>query len=207
MRTLCRCPCTSSVRHTYCFRCLLSMYVRKYSHYTPYPFSLSLPPNLHCLPRYQNDERGERYSPPARVMCVSACMRGMCVSVCVRACVCVRVCFGVRVCVSACVCACVSARACVRLRVCICVCKCHVTLCVHVCVCVRACVRACECLRLSLLSTMCSQEYDKLHGLSQTMSGVCLLRPLCMHLLPLSMETGMCSGGRRRTAGPCLSVH
>ena len=49
------------------------------------------------------------------------------------------------------------------------------------CVCVRACmrvcvcVRACECLRLSLLSTMCSQESDNRHGLqvSLTMSGVC----------------------------------
>jgi len=102
-------------------------------------------------------------------MCVSACVR-VCacefVLVCVRACV--RMCVCVRACV--CVCACVCASVCVRLRVC--VCECHVSLCVHVCVCVSAGVLVCECLRLVLLSTICSQESEKRHGLSLTTSGV-----------------------------------
>ena len=59
-----------------------------------------------------------------------------------------------------------------RLCVCVCVRDCRVPLFVHVCVCVRACVRSCECLCLSLLSTICSQESDKRHGLSLTTSGV-----------------------------------
>jgi len=46
------------------------------------------------------------------------------------------------------------------------------SVCVHICVCVSASVRACECLRLSLLSTICSQENDKRHGLSLTTSRV-----------------------------------
>ena len=55
-------------------------------------------------------------------------------------------------------CACVS---CVYLRACVCV---RASLFwstrvrVRICVCVSACVRACECLRLSLLSTICSQD-------------------------------------------------
>jgi len=88
--------------------------------------------------------------PPARVMCVSACVSArarvacvcLCACVCVRAslfwCVCVHmyVCVCLRVCV--CVCACVCASACVRVRVrmpCVCV-RAHM----RVCVWVRACV-------------------------------------------------------------------
>ena len=38
---LCHCQCTSSVRHACCFRRLLSLYVRKFLHYTPCSFSFS----------------------------------------------------------------------------------------------------------------------------------------------------------------------
>jgi hypothetical protein len=70
--------CTCYVRHARCFQWLLLLYVRKYSHYTPCPFSLSLLPNPHCLPHYQAHARVEGSSPP-RVSCVYP-----------RACVCVR---------------------------------------------------------------------------------------------------------------------
>jgi len=143
-RALRHCTCTCSVRHACCFRWLLSLYVRKYSHHTP--FSLSLLPNLHCFPLTWLTHSGRGNPPPsARVMCVSACGCA-CTCVCLRACVCVRAslswCVRVRVYVCASVCACVSARACMRLRVCVCVRECHVCVRAHmrVCVCVRACM-------------------------------------------------------------------
>jgi len=154
--------CTCYVHHARCFQWLLLLYVRKYSHYTPCPFSLSLLPNPHCLPHYQAHARVEGSSPP-RVSCVypraSVCVRECHVSVCVWACVCVRVCLGV----FACVCTCASVRACVcvylRVRACICVCvcvlECHVSVCMHVCGCVPARGRVCECVCISLLSTLC----------------------------------------------------
>jgi len=51
--------CTRQTHHAYtcylrnalCYQWWLSLYVRKYSHYTPCPFSLFLHPNPHCLPR------------------------------------------------------------------------------------------------------------------------------------------------------------
>jgi len=158
LRALGHCACSCSVRHACCFRRLLSLYMQKYSHYTPCPFSVFLLPNLHCLPPYQADARVDSlrgYSPP-RVSCVypRACVsvRAWHVRVCVRACVCVRVCFGV----CACVCTCVCLRACVRVCVCVCACGCasacvrvrarmpsHDSVCVHVCMCMSECVRAC----------------------------------------------------------------
>ena len=147
--------------------------VRKYSRYTPWPFSLSLLSNLHSLPPFPGSRMRGGVIPSARVMCVSACVFAcacMASSVCLCACVCVRASLFWCVCVRVYVC--VSARACMRLCVCVCVCECHVSVCGHVCMCVRACVRACKYLRLSLLSTICSQESDKRHGLSLTMSGV-----------------------------------
>ena len=136
-------PCTSQIRlrmYLPCLSCLFTatnlpmvviIVVRKYSHYTPCPFSLSLLPNIHC----------------PRLMCTG---RGTSLRVC-HVCVCVRVCVCVLGCVRVmCVFACV--RVCVRASV-------------------PACVRA-GCLCLSLLSTICSQEPDKRHGLSLTMSGV-----------------------------------
>jgi len=154
--------CACYVRHVLCYWWLLSLYVRKYSHYYPCPFSLSPLPNPHCLPPYQADARREGSSPP-HVSCVyprvCVCVRAfhVCVYVCV--CVCVRVSLFGRVCVSVyvrvyvCVCMCVSARACVRLRACVCVCQAHVSVCMPVCV--SACMRACECLSPPLISTSC----------------------------------------------------
>jgi len=144
--------CTCYVRHARCFQWLLLLYVRKYSHYTPCPFSLSLLPNPHCLPHYQTHARVEGSSPP-RVSCVypRAYVRAReChVSVCMLACVCVQVCLSLRACV------CVY----LRVRACVCVCvyvlECHVSVCMHVCGCVPARGRACECVCISLLSTIC----------------------------------------------------
>jgi len=42
---------TCYVRNALYYQWWLSLYVRKYSHYTPCPFSLFLLPNPHCLPR------------------------------------------------------------------------------------------------------------------------------------------------------------
>jgi len=133
--------------------------------------------------------------------CVRACVHVMCVSVCVRVCackfnwVCVRECVRVRacVCVCVCVCACVCASTCVRLRVCVCVRQAHVSVCVPVCVSAR--VRACECLRRPLLSTICSQESDKRHGLSPMTSGVCSCLygsgTFCLHTMMFQTSTYM----------------
>jgi len=148
------------------------LYVRKYFHDTPCPPSLSLfcpTSTVSPLTRLTQAGRGT----PLRVchvcICVRVCVCACHVCVCMRACVCVRVYFSV----CACVCTCVCLRACVRVCLCVRVCECHVSVCVHVCVCVSACVRACECLCLALLSTICSQESDKRHGLSLSTSGVC----------------------------------
>jgi len=143
------CACTCPVRHACCFWWLISLYVRKYSHYTLWPFSLSIMYNLHSLPSSQTHARGEGQSPP-RVSCVylraSWRVRAWHVCVCVRAfvraclfwCVFVHmyVCMCVRVCVCVCTCVCASAcvRACVRMP-CVCV-RAHM----RVCVWVRACV-------------------------------------------------------------------
>ena len=164
--------------------------MRKYSHYTPCPFSLSLPPKLHCLPPYQADARGEGYSPP-RVSYVDprACVhvRAQYVCVYVRACVCVRVCFGVCACVCACLC-------CVRVTVCVCVCVCAST-CVRVrvrmpCVCMRArmrvsaCVRVCERLHLSILSpTTFPSILTQSASLSQRLGSTCLGFYVCIFYL------------------------
>jgi len=144
------CACTCLVRHVRCFQWLLSLFVRKYSHYTPCSFSLFLLPNLLCLPPYQADTRREASSPP-RVLCVypRGCVRVRAchVCVCVRACGCVRVPLGV----CACLCTCVFLSACVcvclRVRMCVCVCAsaCANAICMcacsmRVCVSVRACV-------------------------------------------------------------------
>jgi len=90
-------------------------------------FSLSLLPNLNCLPPYQADVRRQGYPclTSACFLCVSACVCACAVCVCVvRVCAfefvvvcvraCVRVCVHVRVCAR--VCACMCARACVRVR-------------------------------------------------------------------------------------------
>jgi len=154
--------CTCYVCHARCFWWLLLLYVLKYSHYTPCPFSLSLLPNPHCLPHYQAHARVEGSFPPCvscvyprAYVCVSECH----VSVCVRACVCVRVCLDVFACVSTCASlhACVCVYLCVRSCVCVCVCvlECHVSVCKHTCGCVPVHGRACECVCLSLLSTIC----------------------------------------------------
>ena len=58
-----------------------------YSHYAPCPFSVFLLPNLHCLPPYQADARGEGYSPP-HVSCVYPRAR-VSVRACLRASVCI----------------------------------------------------------------------------------------------------------------------
>ena len=154
--------CTCYVHHARCFWWLLLLYVWKYSHYIPCPFSLSLLPNPHCLSHYQAPARVEGSSLP-RVSYVyprtSVCVRECHVSVCVRTCVCEHVCLGV----FACVCTCASVRMCVcvhlRVRACVCVCVCvfkyHVSVCMHVCWCVPARGRACECVCISLLSTIC----------------------------------------------------
>ena len=68
--------CTCYVRHTRCFQWLLSLYVRKYSHYTPCPFSLSLLPNPLSASLPGSRTRGG-VLPSTRVMCISAC-RCMC---------------------------------------------------------------------------------------------------------------------------------
>jgi hypothetical protein len=78
--------------------------------------------NLHRLPFYNADARGEGYF-LSRVSCVylRTCVRVRDWARACHVCVCVCVCVCVRVCVRACE------------RVCVCVC-----------VCVRVCVRACE---------------------------------------------------------------
>ena len=97
-------------------------------------------------------------------------------------------------CVYACLCACSCAHACVRLRVCVCVCQTHLPVRVPVCVSVYWC--AYECLRLALLSTICSQESDKRHGLSPTTSGVCscLFGSGTFWLHTMMFETFTCMG-------------
>jgi len=143
------CACNFYVHHVRSFWWLLSQYVRKYSHYTLYPFSLSLlpsPPLSAPLPRSRT--RGG-VLPCARVMCISACMcECACVSCeCLRADVCVRarlfacVCVRVYVCKSVCVCV-VLARVCVHLRVCV---RAPMP-----CVCVHARMRMCVCVRARL---------------------------------------------------------
>jgi len=150
MHALCHCPCTSSVRHACCFRCLLSLYVRKYSHYTPCSFSLCclcLTSTVPRLTRLTHEGRGT----PLRACYVypRACvrLRAWHVCVCVRACVYVRVCTCVSALVCACVCTCVFLRAgvhvCLRVRVCVCMCACA---CVNA-ICLCACMYACVCLR------------------------------------------------------------
>jgi len=121
------CACTCYVRHVRCLWWLLSLYVRKYSHYTPPPFSLSSSQPPPSAP-YQADARGEGSS-PLRVSCVypraCVCVRACHVCVCMCACECVRVCLGVCVCVGTCVClracVCVFLRARVHPRVSLCV--------------------------------------------------------------------------------------
>jgi len=148
------CACTCTIRHA-CWQqqiCqfLLSLYVRKYSHYTPCPFSLSLLPNLPRLPSYHADARGEGYFLP-RVSCVylrasvrvRAWVRACRVCVCVRACVCVRVCFDVCACVCTCVFLCTCVRVCLRMRAYVCV---HMCTCAHA-MCLYACAYACVCMR------------------------------------------------------------
>jgi len=163
--------CTSYVLHARCFRWLLLLYVRKYCHYTPCPFSLSLLPNPLSASLPGSRTRGG-VLPSARVMCISTC-RCMCAWVsceCLRAGVCVRarlfgrVCVRVYVCESACVCVCVLARACVRLRVCVrarmsCVCV-HARM--RVCASARACVWVCA----SFLFYLQYVNRNKCHGLS-----------------------------------------
>jgi len=153
MRVLCHCPCTSSVCHACCFQCLFSVYVRKYSHYTPCSFSLCcLYPTstVPCLTSLRITHAGRGTAPP-RMSCLSACVCAFaCMAcVCLRACVCVRVCVCVSVCsgVCACVCTCVCLRVGVhvflRVRVCVCLCPCA---CVNA-ICLCACMYACVCLR------------------------------------------------------------
>jgi len=131
MRALFHCPCTSSVCHACCFRCLSLLYVREYSHYTPCSFSLCRLCPTSTVPRLTRLTHAGRGTPLRAChvyprACVRLCAWHVCV--CVRACVCVRVCacVSVLVCVRACV------RVCVCVRVCMCVCAC---------VCASACVR------------------------------------------------------------------
>jgi len=183
MRALCHCPCTSSVHHTCCFWCLLSVYVRRYFHYTPCYSSLCRLCPTSTVPRLTRLTHAGNST--LRVSCLSACVLCvayvcLCACACVRACVCVRVCSGVCACVCTCVCLRAGVHVCLRLRVCACVCACACVrvrvwmpyVCVRACMRMCVCVRACECLRLSLLSTTCSQESDNRHGLSLTTSGV-----------------------------------
>jgi len=185
------CACTCSVRHA-CFRCFSSLYVRKYSHYTPCPFSLSLPPNFRCLPTYQADARGEGYSSP-RISCVypRACVRVRAwhVCVCVRACVCVRVCFGACVCVCTCVCLRACVRVCLRVRVCVCVCTCAcanamcLCACTHACVCLHACVRVSVCVFPSYLQCVPRNQTSATASLSQRQGSACLGLYVCIFCL------------------------
>jgi len=145
-RLIAHTPAPDSMRHAHCFRWLSLWYVRKYSHYTPWPFSLSLLSNLHPLPLLRSKHAGR--GNPLRVchvcirMRVCMCTRGMCVSVRVRVCACEFVLVCVRTCVSACTCACTCVCACM------CTYACHSVrmpcVCLHarmrVCVYVRACV-------------------------------------------------------------------
>jgi len=75
---------TYYVRHVRCLWWLLSLYVRKYSHYTPSPFSLSSAQPPLSAP-YQADARGEGSS-LLRVSCVypRACVRACVSCVCLR---------------------------------------------------------------------------------------------------------------------------
>jgi len=141
--------------------------VRKYSHYTPCLFSLSLLPNLHCLPPYQAHTHVEGPSPP----CVSyvypracVCVRACHMSVCVLACLCVRVCLGV----FACVCECASLRTCVgvylRVHACVCVCVCT---CTYAGVCVRACVHLSVCVFPSYLQYVSRNQTTTTAALTQ----------------------------------------
>ena len=59
--------CTCYVHHARCFQWLLLLYVRKYSHYTPCPFFLSLLPNPLSVPLPGSRTRGG-VLPFARVM-------------------------------------------------------------------------------------------------------------------------------------------
>jgi len=187
---LTHCACTCSVRHACCFRWFLSLYVMKYSHYTPRPRSLSLscptstPPPL---PRLTHPGGGSPL--PACHVCicvrVCVCVRVPCVSVCMRACacefvlVCVRACGRVCVCVRVrvCVCACVCAYACVRMRAWMpWVYVCART---RVCVCVRACV---------WVSASFPPIYNMFPGLRQAP------RPLSHNVGGLLMENSLLCG-------------
>ena len=131
------CACICPVLHARCFQWLLSLYVQKYSHYTPWPVSLSLLSNLHCLPPFPGSHIKGGLIPSARVMCVSACVLACACMASVCLCACVRVRASLFWCVCVRVYVCVYASACVRVRVgmpCVCV---------RACICVRACVRAC----------------------------------------------------------------
>jgi len=207
------CACTCSVRHACYSRWLFSLLCGNTLTIPNAPSLFFFWPTSTVSPFTRLMHAGRGLLLRACQVCirvrVCVCVRGMCVSACMHVSACKFVLVRVRACVRvcACVCACVSVRSCVRLRVCVCVCGCHVSVCVQICVCVSACVRACECPCLSLLSAICCQEPEKRHGLSLTTSGFCVLRPLFMHLLPMSMEIGMCSAGCCRTAGSRLSVH
>ena len=157
-----------------CFQWLLSLYVQKYSHYTTCSLSLSLLPNLHCLPPYQAQTRVEGSSPA----CVSrvharacVCVRACHVRVCVCACVCVRVCLRV----FACVCTCASLRVCVYtcawVRASVCVCACANAMCLCTCmyagVCLRACMRVSVCVFPSNLQYVGRNLTSTTNSLSQ----------------------------------------
>jgi len=124
----------------------------------PHAPSLSLLPNLHCLPPYQAHARGEGFSPP-RVSCVypraCVCVRACHVSVCVWVCVCARVCLGV----FACVCTCTSLRVCVcvclRVRACVCVCVCACANHHRNAMCLCACTYAGVCQRTGVRVSVC----------------------------------------------------
>jgi len=142
MRALCHCPCTPCVRHVYCFRCLVLLYVRKYSHYTPRSFSLCRLCPTSTVPRLTRLTHAGRGTPlRACHICLRACvcLRAWYVCVCVRACVYVRACACVFGLVCVCVCTCVCLRAgvhvCLRVRVCVCVCAsaCANAICLCVC--------------------------------------------------------------------------
>ena len=149
-----------------------------YSHYAPCPFSVFLLPNLHCLPPYQADARGEGYSPP-HVSCVypraRVSVRAWHVCVCVHAYVCVPVWFGLCLCVYTCVCLHACVRVCLRVRVCVCVCAC---VCASACVRVRARLRVCVCVRVGVYF---SPIYNRFPGIPLSHNVGVLLAQACMY--------------------------
>jgi len=98
-----------------CYRCVCGN-----SHYTPWPFCLSLLSNLYSLPRFPTHAvwGNPLHACHACIRVrVCVCVHGICVSVCVCVCACEFVLVCVRACVRVCVCSCVYASACVRVRV------------------------------------------------------------------------------------------